>query len=208
MDKRTEYLLSCGIKMAWHEKSLENYTNDLKAKRIVGEYLKDARGYLAKGVGLYLWGANGAGKSHLMNTTFLELLGRRYSVRVFSMDELVDMYTSSWYSESEKSELNHILRNVQFLGVDEFGKNVDAKGVPVPLPDLVKRIMESVIRYRVQMHRPIWFASNTDPKYVRDVFSEDIASLLREAVIPVVVTGKDYRATIQQQHRSKLYGTE
>ena len=64
--------------------------------------------------------------------------------------------------------------------------------------------MESMIRFRVQMNKPIWFASNTDPKYVKTVFSEDIASLLREAVIPICVRGEDFRREIQTRNRRKF----
>ena len=106
-----------------------------------------------------------------MNCSFKELIAKGNKVRIYSMDEIVDKFTSSWYSDEDKKELDNVLRNIDFLGIDEFGKNVDKDGNPVYLPELVKRVMESVIRFRVQMNRPIWFASNTDPKFVKDVFS-------------------------------------
>ena len=119
------------------------------------------------------------------------------------MDEIVDKFTSSWYSDEDKQELDNVLRNVEFLGIDEFGKNVDKDGKPMYLPDLVKRVMESVIRFRVQMKKPIWFASNTEPKFVGTVFSEDIASLLREAVMTIPVRGDDYRKVIGRKIKDK-----
>ena len=98
-----------------------------------------------------------------------------------------------------------MLCTVDFLGIDEFGKNVDANGNAIPLPDLVKRVVESVLRYRIQMRRPVWITSNTDPKYIRTVFSEDVGSLLNEAVVPVVVRGQDYRTVIQKRLKGLLY---
>lgn len=202
--KETEYYNLCGIKTSWLSKSLKDFTNDEEALKIVNKYLKMYKDNSMRGVGLYLWGANGTGKSHLMNTAFMHLVSKREKVRVYSMDEIVDKFTSSWYSEDEKRDLDYVLRNIQFLGIDEFGKNIGKDGEPVKLPDLVKRVMETVIRFRVQMAKPIWFASNTDPKYVKDVFSEDVASLLREAVIPVCVRGNDFRKIIQKRNQSKL----
>lgn len=93
---------------------------------------------------------------------------------------------------------------IKSLAGNNRGKNVDKDGNPVYLPELVKRVMESVIRFRVQMNRPIWFASNTDPKFVKDVFSEDIASLLREAVVPICVRGEDFRREIQRRNKRKF----
>lgn len=202
MDVKTrEYYLYCGIKAGWHEKSLKDFTNDAEALSAVRKYLRDFKEVSKKGIGLYLWGSNGTGKSHLMNCSFKELISAGSKVRIYSMDEIVDKFTSSWYSDEDKKELDNVLRNIDFLGIDEFGKNVDEEGNPVYLPDLVKRVMESVIRFRVQMNKPIWFSSNTDPKFVKNVFSEDIASLLREAVVPICVRGEDFRKEIQRRNK-------
>lgn len=204
MKKVEEYYIACGIKKGWHGKSLDDHTNDSEALKTVKKYLKGKDKMVELGVGGFLWGANGTGKSHLLNTLFMELIERRCTVRVFTMDEIVDKYTSSWYSDQEKKDLYSMLHSVAFLGIDEFGKNVDKDGNPIYLPDMVKRIMESVIRYRVQSNKPIWFTSNTDPAYVSEVFSEDIASLLREAVIPIQVKGGDYRKVIMKRNKDLL----
>ena len=205
MDNKTkEYYLYCGIKSSWHSKELDDFVNDMEALRQVRSYLRRYKQAASKGLGLYLWGSNGTGKTHLMNCAFKELIGKGCKVRIYSMDEIVDKFTSSWYSDEDKKELKKVLRNIDFLGIDEFGKNIDEHGKPVYLPDLVKRVMESMIRFRVQMNKPIWFASNTDPKYVRSVFSEDIASLMREATIPICVRGEDFRKEILSQNKRRF----
>lgn len=205
MDAKTkEYYLFCGIKSGLHGKTLDDFTNDEDALEKVKAYVRKSRSMYRDGLGLYLWGSNGTGKTHLMSCSFMALISKGYKVRLFSMDEIVDKFTSSWYSDEDKHELNNILRNIDFLGIDEFGKNVDKDGNPVYLPDLVKRVMESVIRFRVQMNKPIWITSNTDPKFVNEVFSEDVASLLNEAVVPVCVRGADFRKTILKRNKKKL----
>lgn len=202
--KTRDYYLLCGIKSGLHDKTLDDFTNDEDALEKVKRYIRKSRSMYRDGLGLYLWGSNGTGKTHLMGCSFMELISKGYKVRLFSMDEIVDKFTSSWYSDEDRHELNNILRNIDFLGIDEFGKNVDKDGNPVYLPDLVKRVMESVIRFRVQMNKPIWITSNTDPKYVNEVFSEDVASLLNEAVVPICVRGADFRKTILKRNKKKL----
>ena len=202
--KTRDYYLLCGIKSGLHDKTLDDFTNDEDALEKVKKYIRKSRSMYRDGLGLYLWGSNGTGKTHLMSCSFMELISKGYKVRLFSMDEIVDKFTSSWYSDEDRHELNNILRNIDFLGIDEFGKNVDKDGNPVYLPDLVKRVMESVIRFRVQMNKPIWITSNTDPKYVNEVFSEDVASLLNEAVVPICVRGADFRKTILKRNKKKL----
>ena len=142
MSKTTEYYLYCGIKTGWHDKTLTDFTNDTEALKVVKNYLRKSAEMRREGVGVYLWGSNGSGKSHLMNCTFKELIAQTYKVRVYSLDEIVDKFTSAWYSDTEKQELNRVLHQIDFLGIDEFGKNVDADGNPIYLPDLVNRVME------------------------------------------------------------------
>ena len=204
MDAKTEqYLLYCGIKKKWHDMSIKNFHNDDDALEKVQSYLSKYKEALKDGVGLYLYGSNGTGKSLLMNTLYMDLLlNKDKTVCIVSIEELVDKTTESWYNKSSDN-FTERLKRVDFLGIDEFGKNLDKDGNPVRLPDLVKRIVESVIRHRVQMKKPICFASNTDVKYVKDVFSEDIASLLNEAVIPIRVTGEDFRKKIQAKIKDK-----
>lgn len=204
MSKEQEYWLHCGIKTAWHSKTLKDFTNDDEALEIVKKYLKNVKEFSHDGIGLYLYGSNGTGKTHLMVCAMKELIDKNYTARVYSLDEIVDKFTSAWSSDEEKHDLYNVLRNVDFVAIDEFGKNLDKDGNPMYLPDLVKRIMESVIRYRVQMHKPIWFASNTDPENVKAVFSEDVASLLREAVVSVCVRGGDFRKEINKRNKRRL----
>ena len=202
MDKKTrDYYLSCGIKLSWNDKSLDDFTNDRKVLLRVKDYLSKLDEAKKKGIGLFLWGANGCGKTHLMNCAFKELIEKRQRVHIFSLDEIVDKFTAGWYSDEVKQELTHTLYSADFIGIDEFGKNIDKDGNAKYLPDLVKRVMDSVIRYRVQMKKPIWFTSNTSPSNVKKVFSEDVASLLKEAVIAIQVTGEDYRGIIQKANK-------
>lgn len=202
--KEYDYYLLCGIKAAWHKRDFSDFTNDDEAKRIVATYIKKRKEMLVNGIGLYLWGANGVGKTLLAMCTARELIFYHYKVRVFSVDDMVDLFTGSWHSDDDKRNFDAVMRGTDFLFIDDFGKNLDKDGKPIELPDFVKRVLESVIRYRVQMHKPIWFTSNTEPSYVKEVFSEDIASLLNEAVVPVCVRGEDYRKIIQKRNRGML----
>lgn len=120
--ERNRILFVLWIKLGWHDKTFADYTNDEKALKMVRNYIRKSDEFVNDGLGMYLWGSNGTGKSHLLNCAFKRFIEKGYTVRLFSMDELVDKYTSSWYSDEQKQDLTKILRDVQFLGIDEFGK--------------------------------------------------------------------------------------
>lgn len=204
MDKKSQYYLNCGIRTRWHNAKLGDFTNDENALASVRNYLANLQEHISHGTGLYLWGSNGTGKSYLMNCAFKSLIDAGHTVRIYTLDEIVDRYTDSWYSNEDRQQLYRTLCNTGFLGIDEFGRNLDRNGEPMYIPDLVKRALATVLRYRVQMQKPVWITSNTDPKNVGAVFSEDIQSLLREAVIAVCVRGEDFRKVIQKRNRQLL----
>lgn len=205
-NKDYEYFSLCGIKGKWQESSFKDFVNCEPAKDRVLHYLGKLKEAQEDGVGLYLWGANGTGKSMLMNLAFKEIIiTHRKSVRIFSMDQLVSFFTDSWYSSEARHELRDVLLKVDFLGIDEFGENLKKGGTDY-LPDVVKNALESILQVRIQSGKPTWIASNTEPKYVKDIFSEDVASLLKEACLPVQVTGTDYRGVKGEELRTKYLG--
>ena len=54
--KFTQYLLDCGIRSGWHDKEIDEFTNDPRALETVMQYVDNVGEMLRNGVGLYLWG--------------------------------------------------------------------------------------------------------------------------------------------------------
>lgn len=185
--KKREYLRN-GILPKWHDKTIENFTNDSNAKSKVEKYLNDAELMKIKGIGLFLWGANGTGKTHLMTSAFKELLARNYTVKVISLSSLIAKFTAGWYDMNEKRELQDILKKVDFLGIEEIGKEFRSQN-----SDLGNVVFDNILRYRVQMQKPTWFTSNVNPKNLTSNYTEDITSMLKECCYPLQVLGSDRR---------------
>lgn len=185
--KKNEFLKN-GILPKWHNKKLSDYKNDPQAKESIDKYLKSRDNMLKKGVGLYLWGANGTGKTHLMMTSFKELRALDYSVKVISLSSLIAKFTAGWYDMAEKRELQNALQRVDFLGIEEIGKEFRSQN-----SDLGTVVLDNVLRYRVQMMKPTWFTSNVPPGKLTANYTEDIASMLKECSYPIQVMGKDMR---------------
>jgi DNA replication protein DnaC len=193
-----EHYLSCGILSKWHNKTFADFTNDDRAKKIVLDYLENPRQALTDGVGLYLFGNNGTGKSLLMNLAFKELLKKRYKVQVTNLDGLVHSFTQGWYDGDARKSLNSLLTRTDFLGIDDLCKEFHSKN-----SDLVVTVLDHVIRFRTQMGKPTWITSNKKPKLISTIYTEDIASMLREVCVDVFVDGEDFRGVIAEKNRDK-----
>lgn len=186
---------SCGILDNWHDKELSDFTNDDRALQIVKKYLKNIEDAFKDGTGIYLFGPNGVGKSLLLNASFVELVRKKYTCRVISMPTLITKYTAGWSSNEERKSFMQMLQSSQFLGIEELGKGTKT--------DLGNMVLESVVRYRVQMKKPIWITTNCPPSTIATLYSPDVSSMLKESCIDISVKGGDYRDIIQAKNNEK-----
>lgn len=193
-------LLSYGILLKWHNKTWNDFTNDAESKKRVLTYLKKAAQARKEGVGMFLYGANGTGKTLLLNLLLRELLTQKFTVRVYSLSTLITKFTAGWYDPKEKRDFQHLLQSVDFLGIEEIGKEFKAGANELGL-----MVLDNIIRFRLQMNRPIICTSNTSPKEIKTVYTEDIASMLREMCLPLNVQGVDMREEIGAENK-KRYG--
>lgn len=191
-----KYYRSCGILDKWHTLTLNNFVNDDRAKKIVEGYIDDIKEAKKDGTGIYLYSeVNGCGKSLILNSVFKQLIEMRYTVHVVSMPTLITLYTQGWSDVEQRKTLMRIMQKVDFLAIEELGKGGKT--------DLANLVIESVVRWRVQMKKPIWITTNMKPSNVANIYSEDVASMLNEACLILHVKGDDYRPKIQEQIKTK-----
>lgn len=190
--------LSSGILEKWHDKTWDDMTNCDEAKDAVLHYLNKYKEAKKDGVGLFLFGSNGTGKSLLMNLAFKDLIEKRNTVHIITLSTLITKFTSSWYNEQDRDELYGHLLNVDFLGIEEIGKEFKSS------TDLSAVVLDSIIKYRIQRNMAVWATSNVRPTEVTNTYTEDIASMMKEACIPVQVTGNDMRDVIKKKIKNKF----
>jgi DNA replication protein DnaC len=182
-----------GILEKWHNKEWKHFTNCPAAKTEVQNYLAKIQTAREDGVGLYLWGANGVGKSLCMNIAFKQLLAQGYKVHIITLSTIITKFTGSWYDSEQRNELYGRLLNVDFLGIEEIGKEFKSA------TDLGSVVLDSIIKYRIQRGLPTWATSNVKPTEISGTYTIDIASMLKEASVPVQFVGEDYRDKIKER---------
>lgn len=113
---------------------------------------------MRNGKSLYLFGANGTGKTTYGNFVLMEFLRRRrYSVYYTTMMSIHTARTNSFSARQRDAELEMLLKNVDVLFLDELMKE------RVGLTDTVVRVLlEDVLKERYQNRRPTIVASNAE----------------------------------------------
>ena len=190
-EKRLHLLYKrAGIMELWWDKSLEDFKGDKKVLVHVMEYIENLETNLASGRGLFFIGANGVGKTYLTTSIMKEAIEQGYTVQFSSLGGLVELFTAGWHSQDEKKRFQRKIRNVNLLAVDDVGK--EHRGGS----GLSEIIFDNLIRYRVQRKKTTLLTSNQNPKDVKTIYGNSIASLLNECVRIIKVGGDDYRSKL------------
>lgn len=122
------------------------------------KYCQVSKEVLERGIGIYLFGNKGTGKSHLTACMANELMESYYSVLYTNFSE-ISKYIRGTFNKSNETESDFIerLMSVDFLFIDDFGTEIVTKnGEDLWLQE---KVFE-VINKRYNNNRPIIFTSN------------------------------------------------
>lgn len=165
-----------------------------KVKGLVQAYIKDLDSNFENNKGLFLYGSNGVGKTMLSSIILKEAYRHRYTSRRSTFVEYVDKYTKVWNAKSaeEKATLEDELytyyKAVEFLVLEEVGKEIDSK-VSAP-------ILEDLLRYREDNGLVTIVCTNLNISLMTERYGESCISLLKGNTTPVMIECEDKRATI------------
>lgn len=165
-----------------------------KVKGLVQAYIEDLDSNFENNKGLFLYGSNGVGKTMLSSIILKEAYRHRYTSRRSTFVEYVDKYTKVWNAKSaeEKTTLEDELytyyKAVEFLVLEEVGKEIDSK-VSAP-------ILEDLLRYREDNGLVTIVCTNLNIPLMTERYGESCISLLKGNTTPVMIECEDKRATI------------
>lgn len=194
-----DYLLYCGIYERYFEARLDDFKGDVDDLQMVKNYLRNIDRMKKLGIGLFLYGDNGVGKTFLMNASMIEIIKAKkgYSVYLITFAELAKLCMDSWKDEEAKEFYTRII-NADFLGIDEINKTETAS-YDRHSSTVHVSILEGLLRYRSLRLKPTWFTSNVPTSEIAERYSISIHSLLKETSRVLHLHGTDYRDTLQDK---------
>lgn len=169
-------------------------TDELKeVKEFVKDYIDNIDSNFDNNKGIFLCGSNGVGKTMLSCIILKEAYRHRYTSRRATFVEYIDKYTRVWSSknseekDSFEDELYTYYKSVEFLVLEEIGKEIDSK-VAAP-------ILEDLLRYREDNGLVTILCTNLNTDTLADRYGESCMSLLRGNTVPITIECKDKRNT-------------
>lgn len=193
-----ENLKYMGIPPKFHSMTLEKdfktfdteYLADVKD--FISTYIKDLVYHLeCDNKGICMLGSNGVGKTMLSCLVMIEVYRHRYSARRVTFVDYISRYTDIWgadnihIKEEFEEEFYNKYKAVDFLVLEEVGKEIDSK--------IATPILEDLFRYREDNGLVTCLCSNLRPEDLRDRYGESIYSLIQGNMIPCIIESKDMR---------------
>lgn len=169
----------------------KTYDGVKEVKVFVEDYIKHLPQNIEDNRGIFFCGSNGVGKSMLSCIILKEAYRRRYSCRRVTFSQYINYYTEAWNvrDKNEKdtleSDFYEQYKGVEFLVLEEIGKEIDSK--------IAKPILEDLLRYREEHGLVTVICSNIPMKVVEETYGPSIASLCKGHMTPVTIVGKDMR---------------
>lgn len=175
--------------------SLDLISGDLPYKKHIEKYLSLLEQMAQKGIGLYLFGSLGSGKTSIGAYILNQVMAYGCSCHFVTADTFKKEICYNFNKKRYDTGIGEIsildrYRNVHFLLLDDLGaENPDVRS---------KTEIESLIRYRYNNLKPTIITSNLDSKkdsniHLESVYDKPLCSILKESTIALKITGIDWR---------------
>lgn len=184
-----------GIPKSFIDIKLDDYNvedEDLESvKTFVGNYIDKIDTMFKTTSGIFFNGSNGVGKTMLSCIIAKEAYRHRYTTRRCTFIEYIDKYTRVWGAknaeekESIEDDLYTYYKSVEFLILDEVGKEIDSK-VSAP-------ILEDLLRYREDNGLVTIICTNLNFDLMLEKYGNSCMSLLKGNCTPITIDSKDQR---------------
>lgn len=184
----------------WNQSNPQDPVNlDFESAKEILKQVAEYAGALAnakrKGISIILAGSNGTGKTLLAQAVLKRAIRLGFTAQYASLGGIIQMYTDGWNDPHKRVLFDERVRNVDFLLIDDVGKEYKAKG-----SDLTEVMFDNLIRYRVGRRKPFILTTNTSASDMGNRYGNSLMSLLAGKCVAIKMVGADYRKAIQNKN--------
>jgi DNA replication protein DnaC len=166
----------------------------------MAEYAANCTDWANRGLGLFLHGLWGSGKTLVSTLILKAFLAAGVEGHWITFNEMLSMHTSSWRDQEAKEWFETRVRNAQVLVIDDIGKETsfaprdeDGNVMGSNWGSLVSRALDSLFRARVQNGMVTIITANMHPEQVAANYTAALGSLATEACLPYEFPAQDVR---------------
>jgi len=168
------------------------------AKSVFRKYVQSLSDNYDQGWGIFLYGANGIGKTYTACAMLKEIQKRGYSTYCVLADVLKVAYIDGQRFDQGNSVVQRV-ESVDFLLLEDLGKEYSGKG-----SGFAELCFENMLRKRSRECLPTIVTTNLSPNAFKDRYKQSAASLAMECMVACEMKGQDRRRIFGQQKTQEL----
>ena len=197
-DLSRDSLIMMGVPKKFCNKTIKDFDTFGKKtlkqiKGFVSDYIDNLDDNVEENNGICFIGSNGVGKSFLSCIILKEMYRHRYSCRRVTFSSYISAYTESWgATKSERDVIEQDLldkyKGVEFLVLEEIGKEIDSK--------IAKPILEDLLRYREEHGLVTIICTNLTPTTLKELYGASVCSLINGNMTVIIIDSEDKRQEV------------
>lgn len=164
----------------------------------LADWVANSEAYIDRGIGLFISGPLGTGKTLILNLVLKDLIKRGVDCYATTFAETVEAFTATWGDAEEKRRFARRFKNSTVLGLDDLGKEFRNNNRLSPTT------FDMILRTRVQNSRPTILTTNMTADELKWGYGNAVLSLLVEKSIEVILTGDDFRPQAQERSLAEV----
>jgi len=178
-----------GIHPKWTKCRITDFPARSEEGRKLRRYVEGLDEYVMEGMGLYISGLTGSGKSHAVFSLYHHLLTEtKYDAKVHFFDTLLSTMFLSFQDGRARSTFTRMYRDPKVLFIEDFGSELAKSDRTTPA-----KAIQQIIKSRSMLGKPTVITSKLDPEEIKDTYGPDISSLMREHFFTILLSDVDHR---------------
>lgn len=185
------HYLNAGIGATYQRLDWDDYHGATPIDELAGRYVDNHEAYFQLGIGLWLPGDFGTGKTMVANLMLKEFVRRGYTCFATTFKDTLERMTDGWHDPADKRMFARRFEQSKVLLLDDVGGEFATR--------LSEPTFEGLVRTRTQHARPTFVTTNLSEDYLLKGYGAAAVSLLKEKSIVQEFSGTDYRPMAHQE---------
>jgi DNA replication protein DnaC len=164
----------------------------------IEKYIQSIEKAAQSGIGLYISGSHGVGKTALAIIILKIAIQNYYSSFFCRSTEIIEFARSGWKNEDKKAYWTYVVNNSTFFVIDDVGRLFSQ------VSEAERIHIDEIFTKRDDANLCTIITANHNLEVNKDLFGEALYSNFKERLIEVKIVGDDYRNVIGESLLEKL----